>query len=129
MECGRSYGRIERTLGAFGAHGLKSHLGPTAEPARVQNWQTAAHYQLLHSVLILVNSAATASSAKSSNRAAMWLTMGNLMFSGSIYALTLLPTGHVLRRVLGPVTPLGGLCYVAGWISMLFLDNSHTKTS
>lgn len=100
-------------FGAFGAHGLKNRV---SDASRLQNWSTASHYQMLHSVMILISARSTGSN---SNRAAFLFSLGNLLFSGSIYALTLLPKGSALGKVLGPVTPIGGLCYVAGWLSLL----------
>ncbi|KAF4625512.1 hypothetical protein G7Y89_g12657 [Cudoniella acicularis] len=48
------YGATSVTLGAFGAHGLKKRI---ADPARIANWNTAAHYQLIHSGVLLLSSA------------------------------------------------------------------------
>ena len=44
---------------------------------------------------------------------------GTLMFSGSIYALVLLPEAHGLRKLMGPTTPLGGLTLMAGWLALM----------
>ena len=45
---------------------------------------------------------------------------GVVMFSGSVYALVLLREGHPLKKVLGPITPIGGLILAASWVSILF---------
>ncbi|CAI4212031.1 unnamed protein product [Parascedosporium putredinis] len=88
---GAALGATGVALGAFGAHGLKSHI---SDPKRLSNWSTAAQYQLLHSgVLLLASGNPVASSL---------LTAGIVMFSGSLYALTLDPETF---RPLGPVTP------------------------
>lgn len=63
--------------------------------------------QLVHSVAVLI--------ARDNPLAAGLLTAGMTMFSGSIYALVLDP---VRFKVLGPVTPLGGLCLIGGWLSL-----------
>jgi uncharacterized membrane protein YgdD (TMEM256/DUF423 family) len=95
-------------LGAFGAHGLKARLGDA-----LGTWETGVSYHLLHAlalfgvaVLLRVIGDATLL------RSAGWLfAFGVLAFSGSLYALAL---GG--PRMLGPVTPLGGLAFIAGWV-------------
>ncbi|KAI1408987.1 DUF423-domain-containing protein [Hypoxylon sp. FL1857] len=102
------YGASAVCLGAFGAHGLKQII---SDPARLANWGTAAHYQLVHSVALLV-----AAQAQAQNPAAGWLfTSGMTLFSGSLYLLVLDPARF---RFLGPVTPLGGLCLIGGWVAL-----------
>ncbi|KAL6708411.1 hypothetical protein ACN47E_002674 [Coniothyrium glycines] len=95
-------------LGAFGAHGLKQRI---ADPARIANWGTAAQYQLVHSAVLTF-----ASVVAPQNTIAMGLfTAGITMFSGSIYLLVLDPQRF---KFLGPVTPLGGLCLIGGWVAL-----------
>ncbi|KAB2572871.1 putative membrane protein [Lasiodiplodia theobromae] len=107
---GSLYGAASVAIGAFGAHGLKSRI---ADPQRIANWNTAAHYQLIHSGVILL-----ASVAAPQNKLAMTLlTAGVTMFSGSIYLLVLDPARF---KALGPVTPLGGLCMIGGWAALAF---------
>ncbi|KAH6656969.1 hypothetical protein BKA67DRAFT_553865 [Truncatella angustata] len=102
------YGGTAVALGAFGAHGLKKKI---PDPQRLQNWNTAAQYQLLHSVAALV-----AVSLAPQTRATKWagglFIAGMTMFSGSLYLLTLDPQRF---RAMGPVTPLGGLALIGGW--------------
>jgi uncharacterized membrane protein YgdD (TMEM256/DUF423 family) len=105
-------GALAVAAGAFGAHGLRERL----DPRQLAAWTTAAHYQLLHSVVILALGLFEMSTERSVRLPAALLTVGVLLFSGSIYLLTL--TG---LRFLGPVTPLGGLCLIAGWLSLLLL--------
>ncbi|TVY52709.1 UPF0382 membrane protein [Lachnellula cervina] len=104
------YGATSVTLGAFGAHGLKKRI---ADPSRIANWNTAAHYQLIHSGVLLLTTAV----APKNTLAAGLLVAGMTMFSGSIYLLVLDPQRF---KVLGPVTPLGGLCLIGGWAAMAF---------
>jgi uncharacterized membrane protein YgdD (TMEM256/DUF423 family) len=105
-------GALAVAAGAFGAHGLRERL----DPRQLTAWTTAAHYQLLHSIAILALGLFEMSTERSVRLPASLLTLGVLLFSGSIYLLTL--TG---LRFLGPVTPLGGLCLIAGWLSLLLL--------
>jgi uncharacterized membrane protein YgdD (TMEM256/DUF423 family) len=97
--------------GAFGAHGLRARVAPE----QVASWQTAAHYQLLHAA-VLLSLALYGAGGRPLGPAPWLLAAGMALFSGSIYALVL---GG--PRWLGPVTPLGGLCLMAGWASLLWL--------
>jgi uncharacterized membrane protein YgdD (TMEM256/DUF423 family) len=93
-------------LGAFGAHGLRDRLDARA----LEVWETAVRYHLIHAVALL---ALALSPHAASLRTAGWLfTVGIALFSGSLYALSL---GVGPRALLGPVTPLGGLAFIAGW--------------
>ncbi|KAI1258477.1 hypothetical protein F5Y18DRAFT_346176 [Xylariaceae sp. FL1019] len=104
------YGATAVCMGAFGSHGLKKIV---TDPAKLSSFGTAAHYQLIHSVALLVASRA----APENTLAANLFTAGMTMFSGSIYALVLDPARF---RFLGPVTPLGGLCLIGGWAALAF---------
>ncbi|KAI1426766.1 hypothetical protein F5Y12DRAFT_256475 [Xylaria sp. FL1777] len=104
------YGATAVGIGAFGAHGLKKVV---TDPAKIASFTTAAHYQLIHSIVLLVASRA----APENKLAAGLITAGMTMFSGSIYALVLNPAQF---RFMGPVTPLGGLCLIAGWAALAF---------
>ena len=97
-------------MGAFGAHGLKKYV---SDPELLESWKTAAWYQLIHAVMVAV-----AASLRKGNSAPRLFSYGCVCFSGSIYGLVLLPKGHSLRKILGPVTPIGGLLFIAGWLSM-----------
>ncbi|KAE9985981.1 hypothetical protein BLS_003003 [Venturia inaequalis] len=104
------YGASSVMLGAFGAHGLKKKI---ADPARLANWNTAAHYQMMHAGVLLLSSYVAPK-----NKLAMSLfAAGMLGFSGSIYLLVLDPQRF---KPLGPVTPLGGLCLIGGWVALAF---------
>lgn len=113
------YGASGVALGAFGAHGLRSHLTPAA----LETWQTAVVYHLMHALALLVvgvwlrlGAASAAGAAEGALATAGWsFTIGVLLFSGSLYALAL---GG--PRMLGPVTPLGGVAFIAGWLALLW---------
>jgi uncharacterized membrane protein YgdD (TMEM256/DUF423 family) len=94
-------------LGAFGAHALKATL--EANQSR-DIWNTAVLYHFLHGLALLVLAYHDA------NRVAGWFFVGGvLLFSGSLYALAL-----TRMNWLGAITPLGGLCFLAGWAWLLF---------
>jgi uncharacterized membrane protein YgdD (TMEM256/DUF423 family) len=93
-------------LGAFGAHALRDRLAPAA----LQIWNTAVLYHLLHAVALLsLGLYARASGADVRTPAGLFIA-GILIFSGSLYALAL--SGI---KPLGAITPVGGLCLLAGW--------------
>ncbi|MDP0497130.1 MAG: DUF423 domain-containing protein [Verrucomicrobiota bacterium JB024] len=99
-------------LGAFGAHALKDLL---AERGMAANWQTAVKYQLVHAVALLALAGwARGGSDVGAWRWTGWLWVaGTVLFSGSLYLLC--TAGW---KWLGPVTPLGGLCLLGGWVAL-----------
>jgi len=102
-------------LGAFGAHALETRL----TPGQLASWQTAVQYHLLHAVVLLALALFTVSSGRSVSIPASLFAVGVLLFAGSIYWLVL---GG--PRWLGPVTPIGGTCLIAGWISLAWIARS-----
>ena len=98
--------------GAFGAHGLKERL--SAEMLAV--FETGVRYQMYHAFALLAAAWAAARWPGAWANAAGWLFVaGTLVFSGSLYVLSL--TG---LRWLGAITPLGGLAFLAGWLCLAF---------
>ncbi|HEY7885262.1 MAG TPA: DUF423 domain-containing protein [Cellvibrionaceae bacterium] len=103
-------------LGAFAAHGLKDLL----TPALLSAFQTGVHYHLLHALALgLVALALTVFAQQP--QPVRWLCLsgwlfiaGILLFSGSLYGLSLTGFGW-----LGPITPLGGLSFLLGWICFM----------
>ena len=107
-------------LGAFGAHGLDGFLkerhgsDPELFLRRMDNWGTAALYQMHHSLgLIVVGLIALFRPSKWLNVAGWCFLAGILLFSGSLYVLVLTEI-----RVLGAITPLGGVSFILGWIAL-----------
>jgi uncharacterized membrane protein YgdD (TMEM256/DUF423 family) len=98
-------------LGAFGAHALKAQL--TAHDT-LATWQTAVDYQMWHALALLMISQ-RATESKSSHVAKYCFCAGILLFSGSLYCLSL--NGP---RWLGPITPIGGLLLISGWTAFVF---------
>lgn len=98
-------------LGAFGAHGLKARLSPEL----LAVWQTGVLYHLIHGLGILVLGALLAARPElpGLRPSAALLTAGIVLFSGSLYVLAL---GG--PRWLGPITPLGGSLFLAGWLTL-----------
>lgn len=94
-------------LGAFAAHGLKS----TLTPALLHTFQTGVTYQFIHAIsLILVGLIMLHIKSNGMVFAGACFIVGVACFSGSLYALSLGGPAW-----LGPITPLGGLCFIVGW--------------
>ena len=97
-------------LGAFGAHALKARVG--ADLLAV--FETAVRYQMYHALgLFAVAWASTRWSPKSTNASGWLLLVGIVVFSGSLYLLVLTGT-----RWLGAITPIGGVCFILGWLAL-----------
>jgi uncharacterized membrane protein YgdD (TMEM256/DUF423 family) len=96
--------------GAFGAHALTGIVSAD----RLAVWETAARYQMYHALaLFAVGYLATQKDAGPARLAGWLFVGGTILFSGSLYLLTL--TGIT---ILGAITPLGGLAFLAGWLSI-----------
>ncbi len=115
IKIGAILGGLSVMLGAFGAHSLKARLAEKS----LETFQTGNFYQFMHSIaLVLVGILALkldGSENKKLNRAGWFFLAGIIMFSGSLYALAL---GG--PRFLGPITPLGGLSFMTGWLLLAF---------
>lgn len=93
-------------LGAFGAHALKTRLAP----GMLQAWNTGVLYHLIHAVALFALGLFLKTSGAELKITGWLFFAGILLFSGSLYALAL--TGI---KPLGAITPIGGLCFLAGW--------------
>ena len=103
-------------LGAFGAHKLKE-----IAPDSVSTFQTGVQYQMYHAFALIL---AAIVFEKFSSKYIVWsgysFLIGILLFSGSLYALSLLKaTGKVGLGGIGIITPIGGLFFIAGWLFFL----------
>ena len=103
-------------LGAFGAHLLSDMLSADA----LQSFEVGVRYQFFHGLALLFLSLSP-DSKKVMSRTALLFVIGTLLFSSSIYLLSLSTmygdTG--LPALLGPVTPIGGLLLILGWVNLL----------
>ena len=97
-------------LGAFGAHGLKSRVTPDL----LVVFETGVRYQMYHALALLAVGWAATRWPTPWTTASGWLFVaGIVIFSGSLYVMTL--TG---LRWLGAITPIGGLAFIAGWLTL-----------
>jgi uncharacterized membrane protein YgdD (TMEM256/DUF423 family) len=103
---------IAVAAGAFGAHSLRGRLSPDM----LDVFETAARYQMYHALALLAVAWALTRWSGGSLTLAGWLFVaGTLLFSGSLYALSL--TGV---RVLGAITPLGGVAWLVAWVLLAY---------
>lgn len=107
-------GFLAVALGAFGAHGLERWLaGAEALERRLVWWQTASQYHLTHALALGIAAYLTNRDAGVGRVAGLCFQLGILLFSGSLYAMTLSGV-----RWLGAVTPIGGLAFLGGWTAV-----------
>lgn len=119
LVAGSIFGAIAVMIGAFGAHALKPMLTATN---RLETFETAVKYQFYHALaLLLVGLLCYHLNHPALKWAAYGFVGGILIFSGSLYVLCL--TGVTW---LGAITPIGGVLFILGWISLLLaaLKNS-----
>jgi len=112
-------GCIAVILGALGAHALSSKVdsGMLSEKS-MHAFETAVHYQMLHT-LAIIGMVAIRDKYPLYNKAIIGLFMvGILLFSGSIYGLVAGSLTGVDLKFFGPITPIGGLCFIAGWFTL-----------
>ena len=118
-----AFGFLAVIFGAFGAHSLKKLISVE----QLEVWQTAVQYHFYHTLAILFLSTFSRSRNKIINFSFYCFTLGILLFSGSLYLLSLKNIlGFESVLVLGPITPVGGLFFILGWLS-LFLATLRDK--
>ena len=98
-------------FGAFGAHALRETLSAHDS---IQIWETAVRYQMWHALALIMLSMIPVPQSIPKMTGPCFL-VGSLLFSGSLYGLAL--DGP---KWLGPVTPLGGLCLMIGWVLLVY---------
>lgn len=112
LATGAFFGMLSVIFGAFGAHALKKILSVE----QLHSFEVGVKYQMYHAIVLIglgVNNAPISA-------AIYWcFTIGIILFSFSIYGLILSDAKGKKLRFLGPITPLGGLLLVAGWLLLL----------
>ncbi|WP_316815374.1 DUF423 domain-containing protein [Pedobacter nyackensis] len=117
------FGAIAVMFGAFGAHSLKNVLSVGA----LEIWAKGVEYQFYHTFALLFLSLFAVDHDKLAKWSYIFFTLGIVFFSGSLY---LLATREILNigflNFIGPITPIGGLCFILGW-ALLFVAASKRK--
>lgn len=103
-------------LGAFGAHGLKGKVSVE----KIASFEVGVRYQMINAIALLALASLRMKISGSLRVAFSLVLLGVILFSGSIYGLTFQPNPSGITKVLGPITPLGGLLMIIGWIVVLW---------
>lgn len=112
---GALYGGLAVIFGAFGAHALKKRMSEDL----LKSFETGVKYQMYHALALLMIPQLLTFDTALEQSIGWCFIVGVLLFSFSIYGLCLTAMSGNKWRFLGPVTPLGGLLLVAGWIILL----------
>jgi uncharacterized membrane protein YgdD (TMEM256/DUF423 family) len=110
---------IAVALGAFGAHGLQRI---TTDEQIIHSYQTGVQYQMYHAMALLITAILF---RNFSNKKIKWagtlFIIGIILFSGSLYLITFLKIqDNDLVKYAGPITPFGGIFFIAGWLLLIW---------
>ncbi|WP_041301336.1 DUF423 domain-containing protein [Lacinutrix sp. 5H-3-7-4] len=112
---GAVYGLLAVIIGAFAAHGLKPKISAEA----IQSFETGVRYQMYHALLLLFVGNLEIISAKSKKIIFYLVLIGVIFFSGSIFLLATNTLTAFNFKVIGFITPIGGLLLIISWVVML----------
>ncbi|KMN39433.1 DUF423 domain-containing protein [Lysinibacillus capsici] len=119
---GALHGLLAVAFGAFGAHALKEILDEYSRGI----WETAVQYQMFHAtgllIIGLLMSSKLLGEVKQLNLAGIFFNLGIVFFSGSLYVLAI--SGI---KVLGAITPIGGVLFLAGWLLIILTALKHAR--
>ncbi|WP_432702167.1 DUF423 domain-containing protein [Lysinibacillus sphaericus] len=119
---GALHGFLAVALGAFGAHALKD----VVDEYGLSIWETAVQYQMFHAtgllVIGLLMSSKLLGELKQLKLAGIFFNLGIVFFAGSLYVLAV--SGI---KVLGAITPIGGVLFLAGWVLIIVSALKHAK--
>ncbi|MGS2738830.1 DUF423 domain-containing protein [Sinomicrobium sp. M5D2P17] len=116
-------GFIAIILGAFGAHALKSAIGTDA----ISTFETGVKYQMYHALFLLLIGNLSALSEKALKTIYSLVTVGVILFSGSIYGLATNDLTSFDFKTIGIITPIGGTLLIIAW-GVLFFNFLRLKT-
>lgn len=114
---GALYGMLAVIFGAFGAHALKK----TFTEDQLKSFETGVKYQMYHAIVLLIIGYNFNFSTPLENYIAYGFILGTFLFSFSIYGLCISASKNRKLKLLGPITPIGGLFLVGGWAMLLYL--------
>ena len=113
---GGIFGFLAIILGAFGAHLLKNKLNT----AQLQSFETGVKYQMYHAIVLLVLGFQVNNLSPIDAYIVYAFVLGIFLFSFSIYGLVISSANNKKIKILGPITPLGGLFLAAGWALIIY---------
>ncbi|MDH6307881.1 uncharacterized membrane protein YgdD (TMEM256/DUF423 family) [Dysgonomonas sp. PFB1-18] len=109
------YGMLSVILGAFGAHAFKAILSPE----KLISFDTGVRYQMYHAIVLLIIGLTLSFTSSIEKWSAICIMIGVFLFSFSIYFLAFSEYWGVNLRFLGPVTPIGGMFMIVGWLLLV----------
>lgn len=112
---GAVFGALGIIFGAFGAHALKKIFSED----QLKNFETGVKYQMYHALLLVIIGFNIQHITSYENLLFYSLTFGILLFSFSIYGLCISSALNKKLKILGPITPIGGLFLLLGWIVLI----------
>lgn len=113
---GAAYGMLSVILGAFGAHALKKILSVE----RLESFETGVRYQMYAAFFLLIAGYILKFDTSSQKWISILMIAGTMLFSFSIYFLSLQDYLGANLKFLGPITPLGGLFMILSWLMLIF---------
>lgn len=113
---GALYGGLAVIFGAFGAHALKKRMSEDL----LKSFETGVKYQMYHAIVLLILPQLLTFESVLEQSIGWCFIVGIVLFSFSIYGLCLTSMSGNKWTFLGPITPLGGLLLVSGWMALLF---------
>jgi len=102
-------------LGAFAAHGLKSHISPSM----IAVFHTGVDYQFMHGIALIVFGILS-HLGYTLKWASIFAMLGVVFFSGSLYLLA-----TTSNKIFGPITPIGGVCFIVSWLLFIITVVKH----
>ena len=112
---GAVFGALGIIFGAFGAHALKKIFNED----QLKNFETGVKYQMYHALLLVIIGFNIHHITSYENLLFYSLTFGILLFSFSIYCLCISSALNKKLKILGPITPIGGLLLLLGWVVLI----------
>ncbi|SEM15983.1 Uncharacterized membrane protein YgdD, TMEM256/DUF423 family [Chryseobacterium taichungense] len=113
---GAVYGMLSVILGAFGAHALKKILSVE----RLESFETGVRYQMYAAFFLLIVGYMLKFDTSSQKWISILMIAGTMLFSFSIYGLSMQDYFGINLKFLGPITPLGGLLMIVSWALLIF---------
>ncbi|AZI33294.1 DUF423 domain-containing protein [Kaistella carnis] len=113
---GAVYGLVAVILGAFGAHALKKIISVD----KLASFETGVKYQMYSALFLLIVGYILKFESPSEKWISILMIAGTFIFSVSIYLLAFSEVAAIPSKVIGPVTPLGGLMMIISWAMLIF---------
>ncbi|WP_447951455.1 DUF423 domain-containing protein [Chryseobacterium koreense] len=113
---GAVYGLLSVILGAFGAHALKKIISVE----KLESFETGVRYQMYAALFLLIVGYILKFETSSEKWISMLMIVGAFLFSVSIYFLSMSEAWNMNLKILGPITPLGGLLMIISWAMLIF---------